>query len=294
MLKIFLLMHFSVFIAGFTGIFGRLIEIDSYSLVLWRMVIAFGTFAVFIYFCHRLQEQSFILKIKAMGIGALLMTHLVTFYLAIKLSNVSIGVTTLSTMGFFAAVCEPFFLRKKYSIIELLLSVISIVGILFIFGFDSRYRLGIVIGLVSAFLAASFFICNKKFSILSKDSLSTLFWQLAGGLIFLLFLLPFYLYLYGTKDFVPNTLDWVYLLILGTICTSIMYLIQLYVVKRVSAFSMALTGNLEPIYSIVLAMLIFSENKELNFAFYVGILFIAVSVFLQTLRNYRHALKNKI
>ena len=293
MLKVFLLMHLSVFIAGFTGIFGRLIEIDSYSLVLWRMVIAFGTFAVFIYFFHSLHEQANILKIKAMGIGALLMTHLVTFYLAIKLSNVSIGVTTLSTMGFFAAVCEPFFLRKKHSFIELLLSVISIAGILFIFGFDSRYRLGIAIGLISAFLAASFFICNKKFSIQSKDYLSTLFWQLAGGLIFLLILLPFYLFFYGTKDFVPSSLDWFYLFILGTICTSVMYLIQLYVVKRVSAFSMALTGNLEPIYSIILAMIIFHENQELNFAFYIGILFIAVSVLLQTLRNYRYAAKGR-
>lgn len=222
------------------------------------------------------------------------MTHLVTFYLAIKLSNVSIGVTTLSTMGFFAAVCEPIIFRKKYSIVELLLSVISIVGILFIFGFDSRYRLGIAIGLISAFLATSFFICNKKISAQSKDYLTTLFWQLAGGLIFLVVLLPFYLFLYGTKDFIPSTLDWLYLLILGTICTSVMYLIQLYVVKRVSAFSMALTGNLEPIYSIVLAMIIFNENQELNFVFYVGILFIAVSVLLQTLRNYRYALKERI
>lgn len=294
MLKIFLLMHLSVFIAGFTGVFGRLIEIDSYSLVLWRMVIAFSTFAIFMYCCHLLQNQSNILKIKAMGIGALLMTHLVTFYLAIKLSNVSIGVTTLSTMGFFAAVCEPIIFRKKYSIVELLLSVISIVGILFIFGFDSRYRLGIAIGLISAFLATSFFICNKKISAQSKDYLTTLFWQLAGGLIFLVVLLPFYLFLYGTKDFIPSTLDWLYLLILGTICTSVMYLIQLYVVKRVSAFSMALTGNLEPIYSIVLAMIIFNENQELNFVFYVGILFIAVSVLLQTLRNYRYALKERI
>ncbi|MDO5352170.1 MAG: DMT family transporter [Succinatimonas sp.] len=294
MLKIFLLMHLSVFIAGFTGVFGRLIEIDSYSLVLWRMVIAFSTFAIFMYYCHLLQNQSNILKIKAMGIGALLMTHLVTFYLAIKLSNVSIGVTTLSTMGFFAAVCEPIIFRKKYSIVELLLSVISIVGILFIFGFDSRYRLGIAIGLISAFLATSFFICNKKISAQSKDYLTTLFWQLAGGLIFLVVLLPFYLFLYGTKDFIPSTLDWLYLLILGTICTSVMYLIQLYVVKRVSAFSMALTGNLEPIYSIVLAMIIFNENQELNFVFYVGILFIAVSVLLQTLRNYRYALKERI
>ncbi len=294
MLKIFLLMHLSVFIAGFTGVFGRLIEIDSYSLVLWRMVIAFSTFAIFMYYCHLLQNQSNILKIKAMGIGALLMTHLVTFYLAIKLSNVSIGVTTLSTMGFFAAVCEPIIFRKKYSIVELLLSVISIVGILFIFGFDSRYRLGIAIGLISAFLATSFFICNKKISAQSNDYLTTLFWQLAGGLIFLVVLLPFYLFLYGTKDFIPSTLDWLYLLILGTICTSVMYLIQLYVVKRVSAFSMALTGNLEPIYSIVLAMIIFNENQELNFVFYVGILFIAVSVLLQTLRNYRYALKERI
>lgn len=294
MLKIFLLMHLSVFIAGFTGVFGRLIEIDSYSLVLWRMVIAFSTFAIFMYYCHLLQNQSNILKIKAMGIGALLMTHLVTFYLAIKLSNVSIGVTTLSTMGFFAAVCEPIIFRKKYSIVELLLSVISIVGILFIFGFDSRYRLGIAIGLISAFLATSFFICNKKISAQSKDYLTTLFWQLAGGLIFLVVLLPFYLFLYGTKDFIPSTFDWLYLLILGTICTSVMYLIQLYVVKRVSAFSMALTGNLEPIYSIVLAMIIFNENQELNFVFYVGILFIAVSVLLQTLRNYRYALKERI
>ena len=213
MLKIFLLMHLSVFIAGFTGVFGRLIEIDSYSLVLWRMVIAFSTFAIFMYYCHLLQNQSNILKIKAMGIGALLMTHLVTFYLAIKLSNVSIGVTTLSTMGFFAAVCEPIIFRKKYSIVELLLSVISIVGILFIFGFDSRYRLGIAIGLISAFLATSFFICNKKISAQSKDYLTTLFWQLAGGLIFLVVLLPFYLFLYGTKDFIPSTLDWLDLLV---------------------------------------------------------------------------------
>lgn len=291
MIKVFLLMHLSVFIAGFTGIFGRLIETDSYSIVFWRMLIAVVTFVLYLYFCHPLQKLSFALRCKAMLVGALLMGHLVTFYMSIKLSNVSIGVTTISTMGFFAAICEPLFFKKKISAVELIFSIISIAGIMFIFGFDSRYRLGIVVGLFSSFLAASFFICNKGVSASAQDVLSVLFYLICGGFISLVLVLPIYLYRYGIQDFIPSPIDWLYLFFLGTICTIVMYLIQLYTVKRVSAFSLALTGNLEPIYSIILAMIIFHENKELNFAFYIGVLLIALSVLLQMLRNYRNSLK---
>ena len=291
-MKVLFLMHFSVFLAGFTGLLGRVIEVDSYSIVFWRMVFAVACYAIFVYFYHPLQRLPLRFILKTMLVGATLMVHLVFFYLSIKLSNVSIGVITLSCMGFFTAIIEPIWFKRRISFIELFFSIISIVGIMFIFGFDSRYRLGISVGLFAAVIAALFCV-GTKFVASAPDYLSALFWQLTGGLVALLLFLPIYLYLYGTKDFLPSPIDWGYLLFLGSVCTTLLYLLQLYVVTKLSAFNLALTTNLEPIYSIVMAMIIFNEAKEVNFSFYLGLLFIAISVVLQTLRSYKHELKRK-
>ncbi|MDO5352171.1 MAG: DMT family transporter [Succinatimonas sp.] len=291
-MKVLFLMHFSVFLAGFTGLLGRAISVDSYSIVFWRMVFAVACYALFVIFFHPLKHLSRAFIVKSMLVGATLMVHLVFFYWSIKLSNVSIGVITLSCMGFFTAILEPLLFKYKLSYLELFFSIISIVGIMFIFGFDSRYRLGIGVGLFAAVISAIFCVGTKVIAA-APDYLTVLFWQLSGGLLALLLFLPFYLYLFGTQDFLPSPMDWGYLIFLGSVCTSFLYLLQLYVVTKLSAFTLALTTNLEPIYSIIMAMIIFNEAQELNFSFYLGLIFIATSVILQTNRSYKLELKNK-
>lgn len=291
-MNILLLMHFSVFLAGFTGLLGRAISVDSYSIVFWRMLFAVVCYALFVFFFHPLRHLSRSFILKSMLVGATLMVHLVFFYLSIKLSNVSIGVITLSCMGFFTAMLEPCLFKRNHSYLEIFFSVISIVGIMFIFGFDSRYRLGIGVGLLAAVISALFCVGTKVIAA-APDYLTVLFWQLSGGFAALLVFLPFYLYLFGSQDFWPNPIDWGYLLFLGIFCTTILYLLQLYVVTKLSAFTLALTTNLEPVYSIIMAMIIFDEAQDINFSFYLGLAFIVASVILQTHRSYKQELKIK-
>ncbi len=292
MLRVLLLLHIAVFLAGFTGVFGRLISLDSYTLVLYRMVVALISFGLYMHFFHPLRRISRSLKVKSVLLGVILMTQLIFFYWSIKLSNVSIGVITISCMGFFTALIEPFIFKRKFSFAELFFSLIAIVGILFVFGFDGRYRLGITIGLIGAFLSAIFVVGNK-FVATATDYYAVLFYQLAGGLVFLILALPIYIYICGTDNLTPNLKDWVYLFILGSVCTALMFLIEFYVVRKISAFTLALTTNLEPVYSIVLAMILFNEAQEVNFSFYLGLICIIMSVLLQSIRVYRLGNKSK-
>ncbi len=281
MLSVFIKLHLAVFIAGFTGLFGRLVSLDAFWIVFFRMFLGGLFFTASLYLCKLLVSIGVKGIISGIGLGALLCCHLIMFYLAIKLSNVSIGVVCISTIGFFVAFLEPVLLRTKFSITDFLYSILAIIGVTFIFGFDSRYRLGITVGIICALLSAIYTILNRKVAS-SYDNYNLISWQLIGGSLFMLMLLPFYHFSTGGWNLNFSYLDVLYLFLAGTICTAVMYLLQLQVLRKLSAFTVMLTYNLEPVYSIVLAMLIFHENEELNYSFYLGIAFIVLSVGLKT------------
>ena len=296
MKKDYFLLHLSVFIAGFTGVLGRLITLDSAILVWWRMAAA----AVIMFLYLRvggllktntrggtdargasLQRYKFGDILKMGGVGMLLCLHWVFFYASIKASNVSIGVVCFSLVGFFTALFEPIINKHRFSAREFLFSLLTILGIYLIFHFDSRYRLGIALGVVSSALYALFAIANQRVG-KHYEAKNMLLWEMIGGLIGLTCLIPLYHMFIPVGRIYPVGMDYAYLAFMVVVCTIGLCLLQIIVLQKIPAFTVNLTYNLEPVYSIILSMFIVSEYKELNFSFCIGIALIIISVVLQT------------
>ena len=286
MKKDYLLLHLSVFIAGFTGVLGRLISLDSAILVWHRMAWAAFIMVFFLLFTKQLKKYKFHDILQMGGVGLLLCLHWVFFYASIKASNVSIGVVCFSTTGFFTALFEPLINKHKFSAREFFLSLITIAGVYLIFQFDPRYRLGIVLGIICAALYALFSIANQRVG-KHYEAKNMLFWEMVGGLVGLTCLIPLYNRFIPVGPLLPIGLDYAYLAFMVVICTVGMCLLQIIVLQRVPAFTYNLTLNLEPVYSIILSMVIFNEYKELNFSFCLGIALIIISVILQTVTDKR-------
>ena len=200
MKKDYLLLHLSVFIAGFTGVLGRLITLDSAVLVWWRMAAAAVMMWIFLTVSQRrktdargasLRRYGFKDVLQMGGVGMLLCLHWVFFYASIKASNVSIGVVCFSLVGFFTALFEPVINRHRFSGREFLFSLLTILGIWLIFQFDARYRLGVALGVVSSALYALFAITNQRVG-KHYEPKNMLLWEMVGGLIGLTCLIPFY------------------------------------------------------------------------------------------------------
>ena len=280
--KGFIQLHLSVLLAGFTGLFGKLITLNEVDIVWYRMLFTSCILLVF----TGIPKVGWKKFLQLSGCGALLGLHWMLFYGSIKASNVSIGVVCFSLIGFFTAICEPLILKRKFSWLELLLSLITVSGVLCIFSFDARYRYGIMIGVVSSLVCALYVICNKKASVgvRSRDVLMS---QMSGGLVAVSCIIPVYLLFFPSSQsvvVVPQGANVWYMLCHALFCTVGMYLLQIQALKRLSAFTVNLSYNLEPCYTIVLAFLIFGEGREVNFSFYLGIALIVASVLLQTLR----------
>ncbi|WP_160716543.1 DMT family transporter [Chitinophaga solisilvae] len=283
MKKSFLHLHLSVFLAGFTGILGKLITLNEGLLVWYRLLITAVTLFVLFRLQGTLKKLPWkdILPIGATGVVIAL--HWLFFYGSIKYSNVSIGVICFSLTSLFTAVFDPLINRRRFDVAEMLLSMLTLFGILLIFHFDTQYRTGIVLGIISAMFAALFTVFNKRL-IKRFDTNTITFYELSTGFVVLTLFMPLYLYLFPVASLLPTSMDVVYLLILAWACTVCMYLLSMSALKKISPFTVNLCFNLEPVYSIILAFLLFHENKMLNNAFYGGLACIMLSVALQMIR----------
>jgi drug/metabolite transporter (DMT)-like permease len=286
MRKAFLQLHMAVFLAGFTGVLGRLITLNEMLLVWYRMLIAVITIWALYYFQNKLPKIPRASIAKIIGVGAVVALHWVTFYGSIKYANVSVALVCFSAIGFFTALLEPLIVRKPYNKIELLLGLLAIAGIYLIFHFDPQYKTGIIIGLISALLASLFTIFNGLLVKQIKPETVTLY-QLSGGWLFLTLLVPFYLQLFPAGHIIPTLTDAGWLLVLGWFCTVWSFNLAMNALKKISAFTVNLTYNLEPLYGIALAFVLFQEHKTLKDGFYFGLALIVLSVFLQTWLVYR-------
>ncbi|MDD6819446.1 MAG: DMT family transporter [Prevotella sp.] len=284
--KAFIQLHLSVFLAGFTGLFGKLITLNEVDIVWYRM---FFTSLILMVFTGlpRVGWKKFL---QIAGCGALLGLHWMLFYCSIKASNVSIGVVCFALVGFFTAIFEPMIFRRRVSWAELLLSLITVAGLLCIFSFDARYRYGISIGVVSSAACALYAICNKKVSV-GVRSRTMLMYQMSGGIFGVSIIIPFYLMVFPAGQdviVIPAGSNLWWMLCHALFCTIGMYLLQIQALKQLSAFTVNLTYNLEPCYTILLAFLFFGEVRELNLSFYAGIALVILSVVLQTLKGRKH------
>lgn len=283
--KGFVQLHASVLLAGFTGLFGRLITLNEVDIVWYRMLFTSCVLIVF----TGLPRVGWRKFLQLSGCGALLGFHWILFYGSIKASNVSIGVICFSLIGFFTAIFEPMIFKKRFSWVELLFSLITVAGVLCIFSLDARYRYGISIGIVSSAVCALYAICNKKVSV-GVRSRTVLMYQMAGGLVAVTAIAPLYLLVFPSGQpvmVIPDGSNLWWMLCHALLCTVAMYILQIQTLKRLSAFTVNLTYNLEPCYTIALAFLIFGEGREINFSFYLGLTLILLSVLLQTRRAWK-------
>lgn len=286
MKKAFLQLHLAVFLAGFTGILGRLITLNEGLLVWYRLLFTSATMWILFLLLKKIKRISLteVLKITAVGVIAAL--HWVTFYGTIKSANVSVALVCFSSMGFFTALFEPIILKKRINKLELLLGILVMIGIYIIFQFDPRYKTGIIVGIISAMLGSLFPIYNKV--LLQRVNIETLLtYQLTGGFVVLSGLLPFYLHYFPTDSLVPDWRSFAWLLVLSWVCSVWAFQLSANALKKLSAFTVNLTYNLEPVYGIILAFVVYHENKYLSKWFYVGFALIglALAAHIFTLRQ---------
>lgn len=281
MRKAFIKLHLSIFLAGFTGLLGKLILLSEVPLVWYRMLITAVLFLIYLVLTGGLRRIAIAEALKISGVGMVLALHWIFFYGSIKYANVSVGVVCFALVGFFTALFEPLAFRRRIALRDVCLSLLTLLGIALIFHFDTRYRTGIILGVISAALAASFTIANKVAGA-RHDSQTLLLWQMLGGVLFLSLTGPAYLHFFPEAVTVPTSDDLIGLFLLASLCTIGMYLLQLQALQVVSAFTVSLSYNLEPVYSIILAMLFLGEASELGPSFYIGLAFICASVVLQT------------
>ncbi|HOA37975.1 MAG TPA: DMT family transporter [Flavihumibacter sp.] len=284
----FLKLHMAVFLAGFTGILGRLITLNEGLLVWYRLLISAGTFWILFSLQGKLQKIPRASILRIFGIGAIAALHWVCFYGSIKYANVSVALVCFSAVGFFTAILEPLILRRRFVPGELLLGMLVMLGIYLIFQFDPQYKTGIIIGMVSSLLGATFPILNRQvLKTVSVEILNT--YELTGGFVVLSLLLPVYLHYFPTEHILPSWQDFGWLLFLSWICSVWAFQLVGFALKYISAFTVNLTYNLEPVYGILMAFAIFGENKNLNRNFYIGFSLILLAVLLQMYRVRRNS-----
>ena len=272
-----LILHITVFVWGFTGILGALISIDAAHLVWYRVLIAFVSLYGYFLFKKISIKVSRMVFLKLFFTGAIVAAHWILFFYSIKMSTVSVALISLSSLTLFTALLEPLFKKQKISGVEVFAGLLIISGICMIFKFESRYFVGIISGLLSAFCASIFSIINSK-QIQNRPAPIISFYELIGAWIWV----SLYLFISeGPKlPLSLNTSDLFFLLILGTICTSLAYVAGVAVMKELSAFKVALITNLEPVYGIILAFIFFGKKEQMTSGFYVGAFLVLGTIFL--------------
>ena len=277
MKKAFFYLHISVFLAGFTGPLGRLIDLNEGLLVWWRLFITSVTMWIIFSVLGKLQRIAFKDIMKLTGIGFLAAIHWLTFYGSIKYANVSVALVCFSAVGFFTALIEPILLRVKIKWIEVFLGLMVIAGIYLIFHFNPKYKIGIILGITCAVLMAFVMIYIREF-VQRINPQTILTYQLSGGLITLSALMPFYMNQFPTDYIFPTLKDWIWLLVLAWLCSVLAFQLSVYALKRLTAFTVNLSFNLEPVYGIFLAIVLFNESQDFNWSFFAGLALIAASL----------------
>lgn len=279
----FIKLHAAVLLAGLTGILGKLIQLSEGPLVWYRMLLTWLLMGAGLAVAGSFPRLSVREAGRIALAGCLMAIHWIFFYGSIKAANVSIAVVCFALMGFFTAVLEPIANKKTISLREVGFSLVAVFGITLIFHFDIRYRWGIVLGVLSSLFAALFTIRVKTVGVSHKAS-TMLFYQMAGGWLFLTLCAPLHFVLLPDMPLVPGVTDAAYLFILASVCTVGLFILQIQALKEISAFTVNLSFNLEPVYSIALAILFLGEGKELTPTFFAGLGLIGLSVFLQSAR----------
>jgi len=276
----YLMLHLAVLLFGFTAILGVLIDMSALHIVWWRVLITAISLLVFLKVRKSFRTLSRREMLTFLGIGGIVGLHWLTFYGAVKLSNASITLVCMATASLFTSIIEPLVTRTKFKKNDILVGLVIIPGMMLVVGdLNSTQLLGVVVGLTSAALAALFASLNKK-HIHVTNSYSITFWEMTGAWLLLCLILPFAAKTGESWIVFPSGSDWGWLLVLALLCTTFAFILTLLVLRHLTAFASNLVINLEPVYGILLAMLILHEHKELSPQFYLGVIIIVGVVIL--------------
>jgi drug/metabolite transporter (DMT)-like permease len=288
-LRSYLSLHFSIVLFGFTAVLGAINSLSAIPLVWWRIlltVISLGLFAKIKSIFNQVQIKNILF---ICGTGIIVSLHWLTFYASIKASNASVGVLALAATPLFTAFLEPYVQRRKINIVEVLFSFLIIPGMILIANtLPDDFIDGFLIGLVSAFLAALFSALNQKMTQFS-DAVTLTFLELGSGLIVMTLFIPFWIIFNPEEIIIPQKInDWLSLITLALLCTSLAYSLTLHAMRKLSAFTVSLSMTLEPLYGIAFAWMLLNENEQLTNSFYFGSLLIILSVFIYPIYKFKN------
>ena len=280
--KDFILLHFIVLLWGFTAILGLLIKIPPLELVFFRTFLAsLGLVIILI-----LKKLPILVTprytIKLLGTGFIIAAHWILFFGSARVSTASVCLAGMATTSFWTSLIEPIVNKKKIQLLEVLFGIIVIAGLYLIFHFEFNHALGLSLALASAFLAAIFTVINSRLTH-RHNEYTISFYEMLGASVITGFALLLYSSIYESGNYsisLPSSLDWFYLIVLALVCTVYPFAVSIEIMKRISAFLVNLSINMEPVYGIILAFIIFGEKEKMNFGFYLGTLVILASVIL--------------
>ena len=267
-----------VVILGLTGVFGKLISLSAIHLVWYRMGIAFISIAIFLAFKKQLFSVSKKDFLGLLGVGALVTFHWLCFFESIKVSTVSVAVVCLATSSLFSALIEPFFFKRKFLFYEVIMGIVVVVALAFIMGTETKYFWGYFYGIMAALLATLFTLFNAKYINKVGAAKITMIEMLSGVIIISCIL-------FSQQDYTVFTTkisisDLTYLIILGTLCTAMVFVWLTEIMRHITPYSLIMAINLEPVYSIIFALIIFGDNELMSSSFYFGSCVIIGIVFL--------------
>ncbi|MBN8701469.1 MAG: DMT family transporter [Bacteroidetes bacterium] len=276
------LLHFVVFIWGWTAILGKLIELPALYLVWYRLPIAVAGIAFWAWYKKINILISWKKVITYSAVGLVIMLHWITFYGAIKVSNISITLACLATISFFTSILEPLIFKRRIRAYEIIFGLIVAVSMALLFKLEFSYKLGIAMGIFSAFTSSLFGVLNGWLIKRGDDPVTISFFELAGGLLALT--------LFLFKDIgswpLPTELDWFYLALLGILCTTIPFIISMEILRNISPYTIALTINLETVYGIFFAYFIFNDSEKMSTGFYLVTAIVLAVVIANALLKY--------
>ncbi len=289
--KNYLHLHFLVFIAGFTAILGELISISSSALVWYRMLIAGVLMYGYIKIIKLKIRVDTKTKLKFFAAGIIIALHWITFFEAINQSNVSIALAMFSTGAFFASFIEPLIYKRPIIWYEIIFGIIVIIGVLLITQSEIKYINGIILGISSALFSTLFAVINGRFIEVHQATVIS-FYEFISGVAFLTLFILIFQDGFSLEFFILSTRDWIYLFILASVCTAYAFIGSVTVMRFVSPYTVILTYNLEPIYGIALALLLFPETEIMSTQFYYGAILILLTVIMDALlKNYKRKQK---
>jgi len=281
-LRHYLHLHFLVFIAGFTAILGEAISLGSIALVWHRMLIAFVLTFLFLIFRKYDFKINFRDFFNFSLAGIIIALHWITFFEAIEQSNISITLAMFSTGAFFASLLEPIFFKRKIKPVEIILGCVVVCGVFIILKANINSFVGVLLGIVSALLASLFSVFNGKL-VQNNNPFLISFYEFLSGVVFILLYLIFSDNLSDLAISSFFSYDYLYVFILGSICTAYAFIASIYILKFLSPYTLVLTYNLEPVYGILLAIFIFPDTEKMEFSFYIGTLIIISTIIINSI-----------